>query len=1012
MKIWDAITGAGIRTLDGRTNTVWDVAFSPDGRYVAGGSLDKTVKLWDALTGEQLNTLNGHEGPVLAVAFSPDGNRLASAGQRSSKGIEVKVWDVGTGAQTLGFAPQSEDEEWNCDIAFSPDGQRIVSGLDSSIMVWNSFTGEEVLTLPGHRDLVRAAAFSPDGTSIASGSVDGTVKLWDATFQEAALTLHGQALRFSPDGNQVVAARRDGIISIWDVASGKESLVLKGHNLSVTTATFSPDGRQIASTGRGRTVKVAGSWASEDPFAVAFDGDFVSPTPLETKTWDELTLWNVATGIANFTLIGPDSTDGFVGPVEFSPNSERIAIVRRDHTVMVANAATGDEVVTLQGHTARVYCVKFSPDSHRIVTGSEDKTIKVWDASTGRALRTLEGHTKAVWDIAFQPGGERLISRSQDAIILWDLSTGQDIHSLAGHTGAVLDVAFSPDGTLIASGGWDKTVRLWDAFTGEQLLTFNAHTDSVSSVDFDPQGRRIVSGSRDGSVKLLDVRTGQEALTLGGDKEALFGPKFGPQGKVIVSRSPGGYGTFKVWDARLPHGLRTSGIRRLIPADVEAEGAGWERFAVTSFDNREGRGFGVLTNIVDELYDRGNRKLRQLAEEVAAEIKEHRDWKAGVMLLSVLEAGAGNTERAAERVEQALADSQPIPSDAAWMFGLALEGIVGENEELNQMVMRLYHSLAHRPQDRALRLSPLRNLARLYGRYGRTTEARQLLSRLAEVDYQFGVRCSDSLIARNANRCAECHRRERNLYDFTVMSNALTDLGYPVDALLLLARIDSSFGNIYAGTEDWARRTGRSGLNYTYAKGPFQEAKRRAEFSGSAQVVLRALEEGVFARQAATATQGSGGVIDLQLDVRGESGGATVFSPVVDILELAARKRGDEDRAANKEVDEKLAGLFEQHPESIEAGVLATVSAFLRHDPDAAESRLNKLQALRSAGPTDPQPDDLALWLVARRALGDNRTKAVGEQLANIALAAAEKQSDSWWRVAILRERDQLTKRR
>ena len=302
IELRDAHTLDLMRFLYGHTGSVLSVVFSPDGRTLASGSWDSTIKLWDVSTGALQRTLTGDTSAVSSVAFSPDGRTLASA----SRDDTIKLWDVSTGAlqRTL------PGHTWSVySVAFSPDGRTLASvSYDHKIKLWDVSTGALQRTLPGHTSAVSSVAFSPDGRTLASGSWDSTIKLWDVSTGALQRTLIGHtssvcSVAFSPDGHTLASGSRDGTVLLWDIAAILHPS--KPPIAKFTTYTLSPTGARLIVQPRfGDSVWFDAS-ASSDP-----DGAIVE------YAWD----WD-SDGSYDASI-----TDSVVDHVFSQPGSHRVTL--------------------------------------------------------------------------------------------------------------------------------------------------------------------------------------------------------------------------------------------------------------------------------------------------------------------------------------------------------------------------------------------------------------------------------------------------------------------------------------------------------------------------------------------------------------------------------------------------------------------------------------------------------------------------------------------------------------
>jgi WD40 repeat protein len=484
--------------------------FSPDGRYLAAGTLD-SVRLWEARTGDEVRTLKNFAGFVRAVAFSPDGQTMATASVRYDRRVsddsftltsesEIRFHDVRTG--NLKRVVTGHGDEVTS-LAFTPDGRTLLVGAigythnkEFGYLRMMDLQTWEIVSRRSDSLPVYSLLLSPDGRLLAVRNGLFSVALVDTntwkvihTFDSATTGSRKDlnrfllsvsrvlSLAFLPDGKTLVGGTEERVIRVWDPRTGEAKRELAGHEDAVAAVAISPDGQTLVCGGCDRSVRV----------------------------------WNAETGEQSRS---PASYSDPVSSLAYAPDGKTLATASgRD--VVVSDASTGAPLRTLSGHQQRVTGVAFPRDGKIIASASDDGTVRIWSASTGKAERVLIVSEQAVTAVIFSPDGRTLVTAGANgAVTLWDAGSWERKTVLRKHAARVNALAFSSDGRLLASGGDDRAVVVWDTWYGKLKYTLENHDASVSAVAFSPDGSRLAAGTGNSTAVLWSTETGKLDRTL------------------------------------------------------------------------------------------------------------------------------------------------------------------------------------------------------------------------------------------------------------------------------------------------------------------------------------------------------------------------------------------------------------------------------------------------------------------------------------------------------------------
>ena len=510
-----------VRTLAGHSRAVNTCVVSRDGKTVASGSDDRSVKVWDLATGQLQLTLIGGGSPVTTCALSTDGAQLMSADLSGA----VYVWSLATGE--LQFKMTVGCAIYGCDLG--PDDHLLATACaDGLVRLWELQSGSVARELRGHEKEVHDCKFTPDGRQLVSAGEDGQLRLWNVSTGSQVACLKPElnsSLRsctVSRSGKLVAAVNEQAVMTVWEIDSRMQ--VCKGMK-SVGHHPF-----YWGAPGRSGVLGCA-----------IHPNEKLVISPAYDRT---LTVWEIASGKGLAALEGHT---GWVKACAMTPDGNFLVSAGSDNNLLVWDLSSlqASGSFTDKVRYQPVNGCAFSPDGWRAASTSEEGSVTVWDLNQNAKVKTLFGQHDL--NCAIDPDGELVVTTSKtNTLAVSDLTSGTQVTTLFGHDVleypffGVYACSFSSGGKLLASAGGDKTLKIWDTAEWESIGTLQGHSAIVFGCAISPSGTEVVSASQDGTVRIWDLPSFTERAILSGHKGPVYCCAVSPDGRFILSGGGGG----------------------------------------------------------------------------------------------------------------------------------------------------------------------------------------------------------------------------------------------------------------------------------------------------------------------------------------------------------------------------------------------------------------------------------------------------------------------------------------
>ena len=513
VQVWDTDSWSEKAAFETHHDAVFAMTIATDARWLVTGGYDHKVRIWDTASWAEVAclTVGRHRSSVFGVAIAPDGAWLAAV---SSDGT-VRIWDTANWAQIAGFHSRRHGGK----VAIAPDGTWLATVSRDKVRIWDTATWTRRATLSGGTLVINTLAITPDGTKLATAGW-GTAWIWDTGnwTQIAALPLGDvTTMAIAPDGTWLATGSHDGTVRIWDAVRWAQTALLTGHHSDASTVAIAPDGTWLATGSHDGTVRIWDTPSHSPNARFTRPGSAILAVAIAPdRTWfatgDDraVAIWDSASGVQKtaFTDL-PDPAHALA----ISPDGTWIATGHLDDTVRIWDTSTWEQKAALGGHGRYgAEAVAIAPDGTWLATGGWNGKVRIWDTASWTRKATFRAYSYGIRAVAIAPDGTWLATGgSSEKVRIWHTASWTRIPSrvLDADYDSDQTVAIAPDGTWLAAGGDRGTVHIWDTATWTRTATLTGHDREIKAVTIEPDGAFLATADVNGSLRIWDVRSSQ-----------------------------------------------------------------------------------------------------------------------------------------------------------------------------------------------------------------------------------------------------------------------------------------------------------------------------------------------------------------------------------------------------------------------------------------------------------------------------------------------------------------------